>query len=199
VTIVVPGPDTVEIEVRSKGEFDDAIHVRGPRLQLLERAGLPVVHDQISTGGRRDGRLLRSTHGGGNGRARPPPDLDREASHCAGAAGHQHVVPVDRPITQQAVGGGDGGNAEGGTELEGGAIGQESSPIRRNHCVLGGRPPAVVGRGKQEPDALAHPIHRHSRTDGLDHACAVHVRHLVSVEQARRGPATSLDVGGIDG
>jgi hypothetical protein len=169
------------------------------RLDLLRGAWVAVVHD---VGGARlagELGLLRAAHGGDDLRAGPGGQLDGEVADGSGAAGDQHLAPIDGTVGEQAPVRGHRGHAQAGAELERGACGQRHRLPGRHHRPLRRRAPLPAGRRQPEPDALAGPAGVDALTDRLDHPCAVLVRDLKAVDRARGRAAAALVVGRVDG
>ena len=124
-------------------------------------------------------------------------ELDGEMADRARAAGYQDRLPVQRAVGEQAAVRRHGRHAQAGAQLGRDAVRHPDSLSFRHDRPFRGRSPAPAGRGEPEPYALAGPAWVNALAHLVDHAGAVVMRDLKSVDRPGRRPGPGLPVGRI--
>ena len=171
----------------------------GPNERIsLRRRRLAVVHHQVGAGLPGQLGLLRAADRRDHPRAEELGQLDREVADRSGAAGHQDRLARDRAVGGQAAVRGHRGHAQAGPEFGRDAVRQRNRLLVRYDGPLRRRAPPAACRGHARPrpaapirpgvDAIAYRV---------DHAGAVVVRDLETVDRPRRRSAAGLPVGRV--
>ena len=189
--------------------LDDRVHAVGR--QLLDRRGGvdgAVVDDVVGAGGGGQRSLRRAAHRRDDRRPGPAGQLDGGVPDRSGPAGDEHGAAgqaarrqprrIGVALGQGAVGG-EGRDAEAGTDVERRRVRQRDGLAGRQHEGLLGCAVAAPPRGLPHPHPLADARRIDSVADGVDDAGTVLVRHPLGERPRRSRPAEAgLPVGGVD-
>ena len=191
----------VELEVLLQRDLHHAVYSTtvGERPHPLHDVLLLAVDHQVRARGGGHLRLLRAAHGRHHPGARPPRELDRGVADGACAARHQHRLPLDRAVGEEATVRRHRRNPERGAGCPVDAGRERHRLLGWHHDQLGGGPERTPPLRLVDPHALANTCGWDARPDPFDHAGAVLVR-----DDARKGhaevavpAAPGLGVGGV--